>query len=370
MRLLCIIDSLGSGGAQRQMVNLATGLREKGHQVEMFIYFPEFTFLRAEVDAAEIPVNFVNGHRGLSLLVLRQICNRIQNGGYDAVISFMGTPNLLVEVAKLLVFSRVPIIVSERSSSAGDKGILQAIFLRLMHSVADAVVTNSESHAAWLRRHFWLRKKTYSIYNGYHITRGVKGCKLGDPSQIRCLIVGRVHESKNGARLIQALAMYSNKHGRSPLVAWAGRQENDAASLNCRRTLDKLLVRHPEVAQNWAWLGERNDIPILMENCDVLIHVSLYEGLPNVICEAFIAGRPVIASSVCDHPALVLEGVRGLLCDPLSPISICEAIERFSALSTEDRVSMGLRARRYAEESLTVERMVSAYEKVITAFAV
>ena len=42
MRILCVIDSLGSGGAQRQMVNLAVGFKSKGHQVVVWFDFDVF----------------------------------------------------------------------------------------------------------------------------------------------------------------------------------------------------------------------------------------------------------------------------------------------------------------------------------------
>ena len=37
-KILCLIDSLGAGGAQRQMVGLATFLKEKGYDVVVAIY--------------------------------------------------------------------------------------------------------------------------------------------------------------------------------------------------------------------------------------------------------------------------------------------------------------------------------------------
>ena len=112
-------------------------------------------------------------------------------------------------------------------------------------------------------------------------------------------------------------------------------------------------------------MGERQDVPSLLQQTDALIHISLFEGLPNVVCEAFIAGRPVIASNVCDHPLLVEDKVRGILCDPLSVESICSAIQRFVNLTSEERHNMGNNARRYAEQHLSAERMVSEYEKLL-----
>ena len=165
--------------------------------------------------------------------------------------------------------------------------------------------------------------------------------------------------------LAKALQLYQQNYGDTLKLFWAGRQDMSQDSLMEWQEINNLFSRDPHLSSNWRWLGERSDISQLLGSCDALIHVSLYEGLPNVICEAFIAGRPVIASAVCDHPLLVEEGVRGLLCDPLSPESICEAIERFVALPLEKRQEMGCNARHYAEEHLTLQRMVDDYEALL-----
>src|SRR5512143_263914 len=40
MNLLCVIDNLGTGGAQRQILNLAVGLHRRGHEVSLYCYTP------------------------------------------------------------------------------------------------------------------------------------------------------------------------------------------------------------------------------------------------------------------------------------------------------------------------------------------
>lgn len=367
MKLLCVIDSLGSGGAQRQMVNLACGLKARGHEVEMLVYFPQYQFFRSHVDSAGIVVHEVEKGLGFSWKVVLRISRLMHIGKYDALISFLGAPNLYCELAKILTKSRTRLIVSERSNSVGEKGTFLPVLFRLMHWVADAVVANSNSHAEWLRKRPWLRSRTHVIYNGYAISSfelRPRGYKID--TQLSYLVVGRVHSGKNGVRLIEALALYVKKHGYAPSVAWVGRQETDAESGGVRKQMEELLSQHPDVAASWQWMGERNDVGELLQLADAVIHVSLYEGLPNVICEAFIAGRPVIASNVCDHPVLVEDGVRGVLCEPLSAKSICEAIERYEALTMAARAKMGVNARRYAEDNLSIGRMVSAYEDLLS----
>jgi len=57
MKLLFVIDNLGSGGAQRQMINLARELKTRGHHVEFFVYYPHDHYLPL-LDEVGIPVHF------------------------------------------------------------------------------------------------------------------------------------------------------------------------------------------------------------------------------------------------------------------------------------------------------------------------
>lgn len=365
MKILCVIDSLGSGGAQRQMVNLACGLKSKGHDVEMLVYFPELRFFREDVNAARIPVHEVHKGKGFSFKVLGKLINLMRTDKYEAVISFLHTPNIYLELARMIARPRLRLIVSERSTYISESDSFMQKMTRYLHVWADAVVANSSTHAKWLRNHSWLLHKTHVIYNGYPLSEiiGQERHEAGSQSPA-FLIVGRINAGKNGVRLLEALVLFHQRNGYTPSVSWAGRQESDSKSLKVRAEMDRLLNDNPQVSTHWQWLGERKDIPQLMANCDALIHVSLFEGLPNVVCEAFIAGRPVIASNVCDHPLLVEDGIRGVLCDPLSPESICAAIEQFTAMSAIERALLGQNARNYAEQYLSIDRMVAEYEAV------
>jgi glycosyltransferase involved in cell wall biosynthesis len=116
--------------------------------------------------------------------------------------------------------------------------------------------------------------------------------------------------------------------------------------------------------EQWDWLGERSDIPDLLQAHTALIHPSFYEGLPNVVCEALACGLPVLASDVCDHPYLVEEGVRGFLFNPHSPDSIAEAINKLYLASHDRRCQMSADARAFAEENLASAIFTDNYEKL------
>ncbi len=364
MKILCVIDHFGTGGAQRQMVNLARGLKDKGHAVEMFIYFLEFDFFRQQIEEAGIPVHEVRKGCGFSFRVLSQLVRLLRANRYEGVISFLGSPNAYAILAGLMA-PATKIVVSERSSYLSDKVSNSRTFVKnALYVAADCIVANSHDHAASLLRHSWLRKKVFTIYNGYSLEPSLSYWNDCKPLP-SLLVIGRIGPEKNALRLIEALKCFGQKHGYLPTVSWAGKEDQSpTGSIYCQK-LHAALDGCSSIKDKWQWLGECNNIPELLQRHSALMHPSLYEGLPNAVCEALIAGRPVLASNVCDHPLLVEDGVRGFLFDPLDPQSIADAMARLFALTDEEERKMSVNARRYAEDALRLDRMVSAYESLL-----
>jgi glycosyltransferase involved in cell wall biosynthesis len=108
----------------------------------------------------------------------------------------------------------------------------------------------------------------------------------------------------------------------------------------------------------------------LLRGYDALIHPSLYEGLPNAVCEALAAGIPVLASNVCDHPLLVADGSRGYLFDPRDPPGIAAAIAKLAELDSGAWRDLERNAREYASANLGVDKMVESYAALFRSLLV
>jgi glycosyltransferase involved in cell wall biosynthesis len=369
MKVLLIIDHFGSGGAQRQMVELACGLRRRDHAVEMFVYYPEHDFFRPRLELERIPVHECSKEARGSLGVMTGLARLLRRGRFDVAASFLNTANLYAELARL-VAPHTRLVVSERSSFHDDRSAGSALLRRVLHLLADHVVANSETQTQWLKGRRWLRDNVSCIYNGVDLERFRPGERaLGGGTGVRLLGVGRIGPEKNLHNLILALARFGEKFGYVPEVAWGGQRDASSSGQRYCEQLDVLLASVPEVQRRWVWLGLRGDIPELLQQCDALIHPSLYEGMPNAICEALAAGRPVLASAVCDHPLLVADGKRGFLFDPHSPDSIVTAIANLVQLDNEARRALEHNAREYALAELGIERMVDRYQALFAEAA-
>jgi glycosyltransferase involved in cell wall biosynthesis len=365
MKVLLIIDHVGLGGAQRQIVELACGLKRNGHDVEMFVYFPRHDFFRPLLQEHGIAVHEYSKGQGFSFGVLARMISHLRNRRFDAAVSYLTSPNIYAELAVPLV-GGTKLVVSERVGRHDDKSAAGAFLRRAMHTLSDAVVTNSRTHCDWLKRKWWLRSKAVCIYNGLNLERfRPEKDVVVSRGDLRLLGIGRVGPQKNILKLIAALSILQAEFGISPQVSWAGSRDDGEHGRRYCRQIDDALDALPEIRSRWHWLGVQADVPSLLRRHDVLIHPSLYEGLPNAVCEALASGVPVLASDVCDHSLLVADGERGFLFDPESTHSIAAAIVKFAALSEDDRRRYSLNARAYAVINLSVEKMVSAYESLL-----
>src|SRR5439155_6428256 len=63
-------------------------------------------------------------------------------------------------------------------------------------------------------------------------------------------------------------------------------------------------------------LGWRRDVPRVMASLDVLLHTSLWEGLPRVLPEAIASGVPIVATSADGTSDILQDGATGIVCAP------------------------------------------------------
>ena len=77
---------------------------------------------------------------------------------------------------------------------------------------------------------------------------------------------------------------------------------------------------------------------------------------PFKLSSYLAAGRPVIATDVSDQRRIIEGAHCGVVVPPGSPQAIAEAVMRLKGEAPEARVEMGRRARRFAEEHLSLEQ--------------
>jgi glycosyltransferase involved in cell wall biosynthesis len=361
---LLVIDSLGSGGGQRQLVNLALGLRTLGFEPTVLVYHQSQDHFLQELRAGGVPVLFQPKAYRFSLGVSLAIRRAVLRNKYVSVLSFLRAPSLYAEIG-LLGIRGTRLVVSERSTFRHGYPTVQERIALHAHRAANFITVNSHHHRALITEYApYLTERVSTIYNGYNLTRFQPKDREKRSNELHIACIGRITEGKNIANLVIALQLL-RKDGIEVRVSWFGRlDEGEWTSARYERL--SMLIDETGVGDAWRWVGESTSISELLPEYDCLVHASYYEGLPNAVCEAMACGLPVLASNVCDHPILVGKfGERGFLFEPSSAESIAGAIKKLYRLSESCRMSMSRRARRYAEENLSLDQMVRSYAKLL-----
>jgi glycosyltransferase involved in cell wall biosynthesis len=364
MRLLFVLDSFASGGAQRQMVRLAIGLQRRHHQVEFFIYYPQYTHFRSEVEQNGIPIHEHHKKGRYSPSLFRALLRQMRQGRYDGILSFLTTPNVYTQLAHLQ--HRQPFLVVSERNIFPDRPGIKTWLIRQMHRIADYVTVNSHFQRQKLVEAApWLTHKVTTIYNGVDLEQFSPENRWQTiPNQDgRFLAIGSVVPRKKPTFLVESLKILRDKYSCSAQISWAGKVEPAQHSQQVYHRSNEILMQSG-LKTAWRWLGERSDVPDLLRSHDALIHAGIQEGLPNVICEALSCGAPALVSNVLEHPRLIKHGVSGFLFDPNDPHDLAAIMKQFIDMSADEKRRMGEAGRAFAVQKLSLSQCVESYEEL------
>lgn len=366
MKLLCVIDSLGSGGAQRQLVTLALEMRRRGHEVTFFTY-AEGSFFADSLSGAGIPVVIYRKDHRFSLKPMWRLRSLLRAGWFDVALSFLTTPNLYLLIAARLLKRRPLCIVSERNCADYMKrNALSWRMSEALYGWSDAVVVNSfhlKEHYQGARCAFGDR--VFTVLNGYDLEALAPPHMEPVQEPFRVLCIGNLAPRKRAETVIDALGILKRWH--PPLeVDWVGETGEGRGTVAGYFESLKLRLAAQGLTGSWRWLGVRGDVPELLRSHHVLVHAGVEEGLPNVICEALACGRPVIAADVLDHARIVEDGKSGLLFEKDSPESLAQGLRTLLGMNPDSRRRMGTHGRRFAQEHLSVMKYTDGYAEVFS----
>ena len=112
-----------------------------------------------------------------------------------------------------------------------------------------------------------------------------------------------------------------------------------------------------------------HEIPDLIGAMDMLMHVSLREGLARALPQAMLAGKPVISYDIDGAKEVVIEGQTGILLPPKSIQPLGDAILKL-ANDADLRTRLGLQGRllcqeRFGHQSMT-KQIRRLYQQILS----
>lgn len=108
--------------------------------------------------------------------------------------------------------------------------------------------------------------------------------------------------------------------------------------------------------------GTVRNMAAMYGNISCTVHPTYYpEGLSNVLLESSACARPIITTDRAGCREVVDDGVNGYICKQNDSVDLIRQIEKFLALSKEERKEMGLAARRKVEKEFDRQIVIRKY---------
>lgn len=372
MRVLYLIDCLGSGGAQRQLVTLVNALDRRLVTPEVAVYHPHEHF-RPDLEATSTPVHQLGVMGGRDPRVLMRLARLIGRGDFDLVHSYITTPGVLARLASGCG-RRAAVVISERNVNLG-RSRPRLLVERVLIRCADFMIVNAEA----VRRHVervlpgW-RGRIRVVPNGIAWTapssdessaaRGFRARCLTNGAEILLGVVARVAPQKAPHLLLEALARLPRDVLGRISVVWIGARKEERFWASVQSRVESL-----KLGDHIRFLPPVREIRSVYLAIDGLVLPSGWEGFPNVLLEAMAEGRPVIATDVGDAAALVEHGRSGWLVGPGDVDALAGAMQELAQASPDRRSEMGRAGSSFVRERYSVGRLVegtmAVYEEVM-----
>jgi glycosyltransferase involved in cell wall biosynthesis len=346
MTILQVISQRHLSGAERVCLMLSEALQGRGHRVVLICKEDAAMLGEAAQRGIETRTPGVSGK--FNPLVALGILRIAREVHADVIHTHLSTASQWGAVAGRL--GGIPVVAH-----------VHAMNSRYFFLLAHAMVACSEGVRQHIIHQGVSGERIRTIYNGIESkrlvvtqdspeTRASLGIS-GDTPAIAC--IAHLADKKGQADLVRAVALL--KYTWPNLVCFlVGTGEN--------RDSLRRLAEELGVASRAVLLGYRSDAVAIMNAMDVIILPSLgKEGLPLVLLEAALLGKPAICSNIPGNNEVVIDGVTGLLFSPGDPAALAVQINRLLS-DREGRSRMAQSAQERAEKEFTIEAMTDRVE--------
>ena len=269
-------------------------------------------------------------------------------------IIHFNSPGWRSSAALAASLNRIPIVLHVHNQCP-ENGIKRNFNFNL----ASKVIIVSESMRDDFKNYPNILNKTTCIYNGVDLkcfNPGLDNFRktISVNSQTPVIgYIGQLSQRKGIDVLAKAAPAVLSRHPKSLfLIAGADGINEEGYTEYIKGLTTELGVR-----EHFLFLGKRNDVPEVMNACDLIVVPSRSEPFGKVVIEAMACGKCVIASAVGGIPEIIENGENGLLVQPDNVKELEDAILKVID-DKELRNTLAKYGRQTAKENFSIEVLV------------
>ena len=369
INILYIIWSLGLGGAEQVVINLAKGLDKTKFKPYVACLNDPGRFAD-ELKGKGIEVFALNKIRGIDFSVIPKLVRIIRENDIQIVHTHLWGANFWGRFAANA--AGVPVVVTEHNVDVW-KSPFHFLIDRWLLRKTGCFIAVSEAVREFHAKHLHTPKeKIRVVYNGvavntslsHQITKPPVKQELGIKEDEKVVaVIGRLVPQKGVSFFLDVMSDMLNRrpptidHRLKVLIVGDGPLKNSLQS----------MVHSPQyknIEDMVIFTGFRKDIPEMLSITDILVLPSTREGLPMIVLEAMVAGVVVVATRVGGTPELVEDGVNGFLVESGDGEGLKRKLDHVLNADSHGLDQIRNNARKTVEEKFSLSRMISEHQKI------
>jgi glycosyltransferase involved in cell wall biosynthesis len=352
MRILIFINSITTGGAERQIVQDANLLAGNGHQVT--VGFVKDGPLRSQF-APDVELMRIET-RSQIIASIKLACF-LRKNRFDIILSHMFWANKVAAAAAF--FTGHKLIVFEHGLGLWRKWY-HLVLVRSAAWYAKAVITCSEANRKIkIQKEKIPASKVHYIPNSFNPTlpdvQPQPDDAVHDMDIFSIGFAGRFNEIKQLHLLVEIASVIREKSNSFRFVLLGDGEEKEAIVKAIEKQgLEKCFQLTGYVTEPLNWLRK----------FDCFILPSRIEDFSVALLEASFAGLPCLAFDVGGNAEIIHDGITGFVVTPYNTVIMAEKIMRLM----KDQVKckeMGQNAKKYVSQEFSQEKRILNLEKLI-----
>lgn len=360
MNITHVVENLNRGGLERMVLELVKLQHRQGHRCQVVCLF-ERGARAHELDELGIPVHACGKRRGLDLRALARARRMVRSHATDVLHTHNAVAHYQAVLATCGLGVRRVINTRHGMGSNRRSGRREWLYRRAL-TRTDAVVTVCQAACRdAIRRGIVPAAMAKVVPNGIRVESFPTANAAMRERLLRILQmpvqtwvignVGRLNWAKNQAGLIRAFRQVHEERPDTVLVLIGDGE--------LRTELQQCAITEG-VADSVRFLGDRNDVPELLQGLDQFVLSSLSEGYSMALLEACAVALPIVATTVGGNGEIVHDGSNGRLVPAGDPAALANAM--LDLLRNPERaLALGRAARTWVEHHGSLEAMASHY---------
>lgn len=359
MNVVQIIPQLGTGGAERFVVDLCNELA-KTHRVTLIVFhrFDEHAFFKEEL-STKVRIVVLNKNKGFDVRAMLNLLLQLIRLKPDVVHSHLQA--LLYLWPCILTSRGVRFFHTIHNDAEKEsKGLIGRIFRKFYFKLdlVKAITISDETQKSFRQLY---NSESSLIYNGRSEYHPISS----DEYQQFCQEINDLKSNKEAISILNVAHLTRVKNQEA--LAHAVNRLNAKGKKIELFIIGRIFPENKTEVYNSPYvhlLGERSNPRHYMAIMDAFCLASLYEGMPISIIEAFSVGAIPLCTPVGGLTDVIQDGINGFLAQDSTTESLENLLERFYALSASKKEQMS----KASKESFRTLSMAGCAKKYVELF--